>query len=223
MTLLELLQLCKRSWKLLVALPLVCVLAAAVYCWGIMPDQYTAETSIYALTTSDSAIQGTDTVTSSDMTASQQLANDFAELAANEQIQLAAAKNLGMETLDDFDIKVVSSTTNRVIKLDVTGQDPQACALIANALAKQIGETAVDVMGVEAVNVITEAQTPDEPSGPRRALYAAVALLAGLFVAVALIVLRDMLNTTIRSDEEINELLGLPVIGHIPTDKGGKR
>ena len=50
----------------------------------------------------------------------------------------------------------------------------------------------------------------------------AVAFLAGLFVAIALVVLMDMLNTRIRNDREAEELLGLPVIGRFPYVKGGK-
>lgn len=221
MTLLELLQLLRKNLALCIVMPVVFALAAAVYCWGFMPNVYTAETSIYALTTGAESAAN-DSVSYSDINASQQLANDFAELADNEQIQLKAAQTLGMESLEGYEVEVQSSTTNRVIKLGVTGQDPASCALIANALAKQIGETAVDVMGVKAVNVISKAQAPDEPSGPKRAMYTAVALLAGLFLAIALVVVMDMLNTRVRSDREAEELLGLPVIGRFPQDKGGK-
>ena len=222
MTLLELLQLLRRHLALCIVLPVAFLAVAAVYCWGFMPNVYTAQTSIYALTTGLESADKNANVTYSDISASQQLANDFAELADNEQIQLAAAQRIGLEDLKGYDIEVQSSTTNRVIKLDVTGQDPKSCAVIANALAKEIGDTAVEVMGVKAVNVISKAIAPDKPSGPKRTMYAAVAFLAGLFVAIALVVLMDMLNTRIRNDREAEELLGLPVIGRFPYVKGGK-
>ena len=56
--------------------------------------------------------------------------------------------------------------------------------------------------------------------GPNRIMYTAVAFLAGLFFAIALIVLLDMLNTTVKSPEEAEELLGLPVLGRMPSLKG---
>ena len=77
-------------------------------------------------------------------------------------------------------------------------------------------------MDVQSVNVIDEAVTPTSPSGPNRLMYTAVAFLAGLFVAIAIVVLMDMLNTRIRNDREAEELLGLPVIGRFPYVKGGK-
>ena len=50
----------------------------------------------------------------------------------------------------------------------------------------------------------------------------AVALLAGLFIAIAIVVVSDMLNTKVRNADEVEELLGLPVIGRMPAVKGGK-
>ena len=53
-------------------------------------------------------------------------------------------------------------------------------------------------------------------SGPPRLLYTLIALLVGLFAAIAIIVISDMANTRVRSSEEASEMLDLPVIGRIP-------
>ena len=47
-------------------------------------------------------------------------------------------------------------------------------------------------------------------------------LWSGLFSAIAIEVWSDMLNTKVRNADEIEELLGLPVIGRMPAVKGGK-
>ena len=202
----------------------MCAICAAAYCWGFLPNEYTAETSIYALTkTSANTEASTGVVTSSDLSASQMLANDFAELAKNDQIQNETAQSIGLENLKDYKIGVNSSNSTRIIKVSVTGRNPESCAVVANELADEIGETAVRIMNIEAVNVVSEAKAPVSPSGPRRALYTLVALAAGLFAAIAIVVVRDMLDTTIRSDEEAIELLETPVIGRFPLDKGGHR
>ena len=223
MTLLELLALLRKHITLVVALPLVCAFVTAVYCWGVMPNEYTAEVSIYALSKNASNSKPEEAVTYSDLQSSQLLANDFAELAKNDQIRENTAASLGMEDLSGYKISVTSSTTTRILKVEVTGRNPEDAALIANKLATEIGQTAVRVMGIEAVNVVNEAQVPTEPSGPQRALYTLVALLAGLFIAVAIVVLRDMLDTTVRSAEDIEELLNVPVVGRFPYEKKGKR
>ena len=222
MTLLELFGLLRKHLGLVIALPVVCALITAAVSWGFLPNEYTAETSIYALTKTSSSDAENEIVTSSDLSASQMLANDFAELAKNDQIQNKTAESIGLDNLNAYKIEVNSSNTTRIIKVSVTGSDPESAAIVANELAEEIGDTAVRIMNVEAVNVVSEAKAPITPSGPRRALYTLVALLAGLFVAIAIVVIMDMLDTTIRNDEEAMELLEAPVIGRFPLDKGGR-
>ena len=133
-----------------------------------------------------------------------------------------AARDLGVKSLAGFDISVTSETTSRVLSVTVTGDDPKQVAELANSLAQNVSGIAQDVMQIEAVNVIDRADAPTAPSGPSRVLYIAVAFLAGLFMAVAIIVVADMLNTKVRSADEVEELLGIPVIGRIPAVKGGR-
>ena len=116
----------------------------------------------------------------------------------------------------------VNPSPSRVISLTVTGEDAASTAIIANELAKNVSSVAQSIMDVQSVNVIDEAITPTSPSGPNRLMYTAVAFLAGLFVAIAIVVLMDMLNTRVRGVEDVEELLGIPVIGRIPSMKGAK-
>ena len=217
MTLLELLHLLRKKWYLVVVFPLVFAGATAIYCWGFMSNDYTSDVSLYVLNKTD---EQSSNITSSDTTASQQLANDIAVMAQSNRVIDATAQSLGMSTLKGSDIKVTSATTNRVITLSVTGKKPEAVAQIANELAKQTADTAVEVMELKAVNIVDAAQVPNAPSGPNRIMYTAVAFLAGLFFAVALIVLLDLIDTTVKSPEEAEELLGLPVLGRMPALKG---
>lgn len=218
MTLLELLQLLRKKWILVVLLPLAFSGATAVYAWGFMSNDYTSSVSLYILTKTDT--QSSANVTSSDVAASQQLANDIAVLAESNRVIDSTAQSLGMSSLNGYKMKVDSATTNRVITLSVSGKKAEAVAQIANELAKQTANTAVEVMDLKAVNVVDAAQVPEVPSGPNRTLFAAVAFLAGLFFSVVLIVILDLVNTTVKSPEEAEELLGLPVLGRMPSLKG---
>ncbi len=217
MTLLELLGLMRKHLKLVIILPLVCALVTAIVSWGFLANQYTATVSAYVLQKSS------DTASSasySDMSMSQMLANDVAELAKGEDVKSQTAESLNMNSLKNVKVSVTSSTTTRVVQISVTTNDPDSAAVIANEYVETISQIAQSKMGLQGVNVIDSAKTPTAPSGPNRPLYVAVALLAGLFVAIAIVVLMDMLNTRVRTPEEAEELLGLPVIGRIPVIKG---
>ena len=217
MTLLELAQLLRKHLRILIILPLVCTIAAAAVCWGVLADEYTASVSMYVLTTTDSSYS--DGLSSSDLSASQYLTNDVVTLIESDRVASDAAEELSMSSLAGYELSVESSTDTRVITLSVTGESAQAVAIVANQIAETTNDVAQEIMDVEAVNIIDHASEPTSPSGPNRVLYTAVALLAGIFLAIALIVLIDMTNTRVRSPEEAEELLGIPVIGRIPAFK----
>ena len=217
MTLLDLFKLLKKHLALVVVLPVVLAIATAGVSWGLMQNQYTATVSVYVLTSSSNE---QNTIQNSDLTASQLMANDIAELAGSDIVAERTAEQLGMSSLDGYKISVNSSTTTRVIEISVTTGQAEAASVVANKIAEVLSSTAQDVMGVESVNVVDQAKAPDAPSGPNRLMYTAVAFLAGIFLAVAIVVVMDMVNTRVRTPEEAEELLGVPVIGRIPKIKG---
>ena len=218
MTLLELLQLMQKHLKLVITLPIVCALVMGIVSFLFLPNTYTASTDVYVYSQDSDNGESTSTT----LSASQMVANDVATLITSERVKGDTAEALQMSSLDDYNISVTSDTSTRIITISVSGQDAQSTAIIANELASNVSEVAQEVMGVQSVNVIDEATTPDDPSGPNRVMYTAVAFLAGLFLAVAIVVLMDLLNTRVRGAEDVEELLGVPVIGRIPMMKEGR-
>lgn len=219
MTLLELLQLLKHHLKLVIVLPVICALGMAVYSYLFMGNTYTASTSMYVLMPAADG-GSTSSTAYSDLNASQLMSNDIATLIQSDLVTKEAADVLGLDNLNDFDISIESETNTRVISCSVTGKDPRQAAEVANALASTVSDVAQDIMDVQSVNVIDEAAEPKVPSGPNRPLYIAVAFMAGLFAAVALVVLMDVIDTRVREDE-VADITGAPIIGRIPMIKGG--
>lgn len=219
MTLLDLFHLLRKHLKLVILLPLACMLAAGVYSFVVMPNTYSATVSMYVLVQQDNANSNS---LSSDLSASQMVTNDVATLLKSDRVVNETASALGLDSLKAYKTSITSSTTSRVLSLEVTGPDAEMAANVANKMADEVSTVAHDVMNVDSVNVVDSAKVPTAPSGPKRPLYMAIGLLGGLFVAIAIVVVEDMLNTKVRDEEELEELLGLPVIGRIPAVKGGR-
>lgn len=220
MTLLELFQLLRKHLKLVIALPIACALAMGAFSFVMMGNTYTASVSMYVLSQSAQG-ENNAAIQYNDLSASQMLTNDVSQLIKSERVVQQTAKDLGMSVgeLESSKIEVTSSTTTRLITIAVTSDSPQSAAAVANGIARITNSVAQEIMAVEAVNLIDEAEVPQAPSGPPRLMYTAVAFLAGIFIAMAIVVVMDMVNTRIRKPEEIEELLGVPVIGRIPTIK----
>jgi len=201
----------------MIVVPLVCTVLVAAYAWLFMPNSYSASVSMYVLTTtSDGTTEG---ITNTDLTASQMLTNDVAKLIQSNRVLSDTAKTLSMTNLSGYGVEVISSTTTRVVTLSVTGTSAQEVAIIANELAKTTDQVAKEIMDVRSVNVIDRALEPSAPSGPPRVLYTVVALMVGIVLAIAIIMLKDLLNTRVRNIAEIEELLGVPVIGRMPVTR----
>lgn len=219
MTLLELFRLLKKHLRIVVLLPVACALVVGLYSVIFVRNQYTATSSMYVLAQNDSSNSNS---LYSDLNASQMLTNDVAKLLKSDRIVSQVGSEVGIEELKGYSVSVTSETTSRVITLSVTGPDPQTAADIVNKMIEDVSGVAQSVMNVESVNPVDMAQAPEKPSGPNRLLYTLVAFVAGLFAAIAIVVVSDMLNTKVRGSEDLEELVDVPIIGRIPNVQGGR-
>ena len=219
MTLLELFRLLKKHLQIVVLLPIACALVVGLYSVIFVRNQYTATSSMYVLAQNDSSNSNS---LYSDLNASQMLTNDVAKLLKSDRVVNQVGSEVGIEGLKGYSVSVTSETTSRVITLSVTGPDPQTAADIVNKMIEDVSGVAQSVMNVESVNPVDMAQAPENPSGPNRLLYTLVAFVAGLFAAIAIVVVSDMLNTKVRGSEDLEELVDVPIIGRIPNVQGGR-
>ena len=91
--------------------------------------------------------------------------------------------------------------------------------MVANELAEQLRKTATEIMELKAVNIIDPADVPTSPSGPKRLQYTLFAFAIGLVLSIMLVVAMDLFNVTFRTAEEVEETLGVPVVGRLPKVK----
>ncbi|MEV7175487.1 polysaccharide biosynthesis tyrosine autokinase [Kitasatospora sp. NPDC093679] len=114
-----------------------------------------------------------------------------------------------------------------LIDITVSDTDPERAARIANGVAEEAGRQIVSLetppgQGTAPVHIgITRtAEAPGAPVSPKPLLNAAAGLLAGLLSGVGLALLRETLDTTLRTAHALGTATGLPVLGSVPFDKG---
>ena len=215
MTLNELLEVLKEHKKLCVVLPLV--FALAIFIAGrIVPDSYVANSSIYVLLQSN----GDNRSNQQDLSASQMAANDVATMMQSEQVAEEVADKCGMESLKGYKVSVESSATSRVIKVSVKGPSEQGVGEVINQLIKVTDQTAKYSMAISGVRTMGRPLVGVAPNILKSAKGIVLGAVGGFFIAVVVAVIKETLNVTIRSKEEAEELLGLPVVGQIPSAGG---
>ena len=184
--------------------------------WNVLPKTYTAETTLYVMYRSNE-----DTLNSGEMSISSQLVNDYSELILSNRVIDGAASQLGLsssEVKNSYQINVNTSTTTRLLKLQVTGTNPTRAANIANALAFELAKCILDVTNVTNISVVDQAKVPSEPSGPPALKITGVAGILALMTSIALAVIIDMINVKIITKEDVQSILGVSVLAQIPLD-----
>lgn len=188
MTLFDLLALMRRHIVIVLVVTLVCTVAGTAYAMT-RADEYTATSSVLALTQTD---DDSDSLGSyGDLRSGEIIGDNIAAMGELSSTASAVAKSLGRESLG-CTVSVDNDTSENVISFTATGDDPETVAEAANGYAAYTTEFVGEQLGVESAVEIAEAEVPEDPSGPNRKLYVIIGFLAGLFLAVCIVVVMDM-------------------------------
>lgn len=197
----------------------------AVTFWAT--PQYEAQAKLYVSVQTDSQASG-DLLQGSSF-ARQNMAT-FVELATTESVLEPVSEELALgaspRVLAEI-IDVSAPTDSTLIDVNVTDEDPQRAADIANEVGIQM--SAVVEGELEApqgdganspvhINIVETAHVPEDPVTPRPRVNLALGIFLGLTVGVGIAVLRTVLDTRIRSTEDVQRIIDVPILGRIAND-----
>ena len=130
------------------------------------------------------------------------------------------------ESIADLDnnITVSSEENAQVLTLEVEDASMERAVLIANTTASVFQAKIKSLMNVDNVNILAPAIVPvdPEPVKPDPFFNMAIGAIIGFMLGTGLAILMDQMNTTIRKEEDIEEIVGLQVLGIVSTVPGGK-
>lgn len=205
-----------NKWQILMAMIFTGILAYFVSSC-LMTPKYTSVTSLYVL-----AQQDNEALTTADLSVGTQLTNDYAVLVKSRPVLDQVITDLDLTMSPDQLEKLISvenKSNTRIIKISVTYEDPLQARLIADRLRVAVGEQIVSVMNIDAVNTVEEASLPKKPSSPRVLRNTLIGIIAGMILAAAFFVIRSVMDDTVKTSEDVEKALGLPLLGSIPDSK----
>ena len=203
-----------RFWLILGGGLLAAAVGFAVSKFVLTPT-YESTTKIYILNKSEST-----TVTYSDVQMGTQLTKDYAELINSRYVLETVIGQLSLPEMEYKDllkkVSVHTPTDTRIVSITVTDYDPQQAQNIANCIREVAGEHIQNVMDIEAVNVVEEANLPTVKAGPSVVKWTAVGGILGVFLVCAVILIHYLLDDSIKSSEDVEKYLGLSTLALIP-------
>ncbi len=208
---------------LILAVTLVCAFAAFFGTKWLIPLRYTSTASIYIMNR-----QNNNQLSASDLNSADMLTKDCQKLAVSrgvleETIHRAKLSVSAEELKRQMAVSVQNDT--RVLDLSVTDENPGRAKETVDVLTDVTREKIQEVMGVEEVNVIDYGQFPLAPSGPNILMNTVLAGALGFFVSAAAVVIRFVMDDTIKTSDDIAGYLNTVAIGIIPNvgdEKNGR-
>jgi capsular polysaccharide biosynthesis protein len=215
--LLELWRIIRKRWLIVVTLPMVALITSGILSFFIIPPVYQATAMVIVGKKADTQVDKA--VDYSSIMANQQLAKTYETIAKSrtvlERVANQVGSNLTPERLSN-EVSVGAVKATEVIAINVSDQDPELAAKIANALTIEFSNRVIEVKKVDSVGVIDSAVVPVSPIKPNKKLNMALAFVLGLFTAVGLVFLLEFLDNTVKTADQVEELTGLTVLGTIP-------
>ena len=208
-----------RFWFILGAGVIAAIIGFMISRFVLTPT-YESTTKIYILNKSENT-----TVTYSDVQMGTQLTKDYAELINSRYVLETVIGQLSLAETEYKDllkkVSVHTPTDTRIVSITVTDIDPQQAQDIANCIREVAGEHIQNVMDIEAVNVVEEANLPTIKAGPSVIKWTAIGGIIGVFLVCAVLLIHYLLDDTIKSSEDVEKYLGLSTLALIPIAQSG--
>lgn len=219
MELLDYLVILRRRLWIVVTVPLVSALTAAVLSLFVITPVYQASTTLWVVKKESS------TIDYQTLLLYRNLTKTYGEVAKSRAVMQKAIDRLGLPyTVEELQ-KATTVTPVRdteIIRIAVEDTDPKRAADTANAISDAFMQEIQRFIRLDNVGVVDAAQVPDRPERPKPLLNTAIALALGLMTAAGLVFLVENLDTSIRTPADVQRHLSLPVLGVIPVIEPAK-
>jgi len=222
---LDIMLLIKSIWEKKILILLVTVLFTAVslaYSIFLVTPQYSSTTKVYVVNQKkdDKAI------TTQDVQLGSLLIKDYKEIILSNKVMEDSAEKSGLGiTAKQLagKVSVDAPKDTRIISITVRDKDPQVASQLANTVKEVSADQIKEVTKIDDVTTLEEAKAAMSPSSPNIPKNAILATALGFIIAVAGVVLFELLDDRIKRAEDIEDVMGLVLLGVVPDTETGKR
>lgn len=206
-----------------------------IYSYVFLTPEYQSVTSILLAKSNTTTSDGTTpAMTTSEITMNQQLVSTYSALVTSESVINQVISNLKIDkTVADLEnnIKVTAQDDTEIIQIAVVDEDPEMARKIASEVANVfINKIAKEYYSMDNVYVVDEAKASEEPYNINHIKDLIIFAGIGFVISCVYVLIANMLDTTVKSKEDLEKKLGLTVLTEMPIyessvkkAKGGRR
>jgi capsular polysaccharide biosynthesis protein len=215
MELRKILSLLAHKYYILIGAALLLTIVSMMISMYLITPQYETEATLIVNKSNTDSSE----YSYNDILLSQKLVNTYNVIIASDSTLSKVISNLNLNiSTDDLRKKLDISGINNteIISIKVVDADPVRAMIIANEITSVSPREIMNATNVGSVKLIDEAALPSEPISPNIALNTILAGVLGLFLAAVFIIAVEYLDRTIKTPEDVESKLDLPVLGQIP-------
>ncbi|HEL1586837.1 TPA: capsular biosynthesis protein CpsC [Streptococcus suis] len=212
----DVLYLLKTLWRkkfFIIVASLVTTVIAFVISAFLMTPQFDATTRIYVV---NQSVEGAQGLTNQELQAGTYLVKDYKEIIMSQDVLSQVEADLGLTDDLKGKVSVQIPVDTRIVSITVRDSDPNEAARIANSLRTVAAEKIIEVTKVSDVTTLEEATPAKSPSSPNTKRNLALGFLVGAFLAASFILIMEVLDDRIKRPEDVEEKMGLPLLGVVP-------
>lgn len=211
----ELLHVLKSNLILIVAVTVIAALIGGLVTIFLITPLYEAEATMYVNTRQDQ----TANVTNDQLTSAKNLVPTYSIIVKSDTVLNQVITNLALNTTYDklaAKVNVSAVDATQVMRVAVQDADPALAKSIVAEITNIAPGIIIDMVEAGSAKVISAARVGDKPVSPKKTINIAISALVGLVASIGYTLLREMLNNTLKTDEDIQKHLGIVVLGVIP-------
>lgn len=111
-------------------------------------------------------------------------------------------------------LTVNNQADSQILNISIESDNRKEASKVANEIATVFSKDIDKIMNVDNVSILSKAEKADKVS-PKPLINALVSIFLGLVTALIIIFLKEMLDKRIKTEEDVEEFLDLPVLGTI--------
>lgn len=190
-----------------------------IYTFIFVTPGYESTTTVILAKSSETTGE-TETITTTDLTLNQKLVSTYSELIKSKNVLRDVINHLQINKTvvglrNNITVSAVKDTD--LIKITVTDANPEIAQTIASEIADVfIEKVAKGVYGISNVQVWDKAEVPTAPYNINHAKDVIIFIFIGIVVSAVYALIANMLDTTVKSKEDIEKKLGVSVLTTIP-------
>lgn len=217
MELIEYFNIIKKRILLVILITIGATLLSGVLSYFVITPTYKADISVIIGKAENKSVEPQDSY--NDVMMYQQLVATYCEFVKSRKVSEHVIKALKLK-IDPMQLQamvtVAPKANTEFLTITVKSTDPKEAMDIANQFAKSLKYVSNNVEKVDNVQLLDEALLPTAPASPNKKLNIAIAFFIGLMVSLGIAFLLEYLDNTVKNQDEIERLTGIPVIGIIP-------